>query len=450
MSFPAFVRHPPQLIFLKQESLAREKYAKEGREREVHVVVKNAQLALVNDPNTPHAYDVRNCIFETELCYDHDGLSGVGKPVTYLKTPPIRCKVTVKDPVGGVVQLQLRLAALTSQHEDSFFCVHVYVLDGPAGSRIPGVRLISEPIKTVSKVDQIRAVRKQRNKRKRREQQAGSSALSSPVSGWGAGGGTVPQQQQHRDEPQVTLNHLGTQLTRVETILLEQQALIKQFTERAAAAGSASFSSSSSPSSSSSAGSTSQKRTRHNQNHSGISASSAASSASAASSSLSTSMDLAVGALDGSMPPPPDSYTASPSLALYSGGLTSSTAAAANSSSSSSSSGGVVELGSCFTALLEAFRRTPASDRPMAVRRIAKSTKPHDAGLVNEMLDMLRVEGSFIAPTQAPPILENHLPHHAHMHAPHSSLMSFRDPGLLMESDFAVDDLYAELLNATQ
>jgi hypothetical protein len=487
-------RQPPRLVFLKQESLAKEKYAKEGREKEVHVVVKNApfilELALVNDPGTPHAYNVRGVSFETELCYDQDGPTELSRPVTFLKTPPIQCKVTVSDPVGGVVQLQLRLAALTSQHEDSFFCVHVFVHENLNGPRIPGVRLVSQPIKTVSKVDQIRSFRKARSKRKRTS--SSSSSSHGPAYTGSKSNGTAASLQ-GADESVGMLRGMSSQMTRVESLLLEQQTLLKRICENnhhTLTSPLAHSLSSSIPSSSASASSNSlsdsggvtgpgfsnalgnaigvgQITTTH---HPGVS--SLADSASSPATSSSSAHKHSVS---------PSPTTASSSAATHTGQASPHTASSSTLHLLSSGLTGAVSeqqqqaqvhhqlpppveeeedsavaLGRCFSALLEAFRRMTPADRPMAVRRIAKDTKPHDAGLVNEMLDMLSVEGSFVAPNPTP-VLESHLPHHPHnlhnlhgMHNLHSMPPAPISFGDALGGQFSVEDLYAQLLNATQ
>eukprot|EP01103_Thecamoeba_quadrilineata_P004172 TRINITY_DN138_c0_g1_i1.p1 TRINITY_DN138_c0_g1~~TRINITY_DN138_c0_g1_i1.p1 ORF type:complete len:325 (-),score=71.47 TRINITY_DN138_c0_g1_i1:114-1088(-) len=146
----------PQLIVLKQNCLAEEQIPnKDGDTTNVFVVVKhspfNVQLGFLPTYGGPQP-DLNCLSFDVKLVYD----SPEEKEVDFIKHKPFEFRVKV-DPSGTFVNIECRLKVLTSQLEDMFFRLRFLGLD-PITKRAIGPQLtaISEPIKVISKPEQLR------------------------------------------------------------------------------------------------------------------------------------------------------------------------------------------------------------------------------------------------------------------------------------------------------
>eukprot|EP01103_Thecamoeba_quadrilineata_P004173 TRINITY_DN138_c0_g2_i1.p1 TRINITY_DN138_c0_g2~~TRINITY_DN138_c0_g2_i1.p1 ORF type:complete len:322 (-),score=62.67 TRINITY_DN138_c0_g2_i1:34-999(-) len=146
----------PQLVVLKQNCLAEEQIPnKDGDITNVFVVVKHSpfivQLGFLPTYNGPQP-DLNCLSFDVKLVYD----SPEEKEVDFIKHKPFEFRVKV-DPSGTFVNIECRLKVLTSQLEDMFFRLRFVGLD-PITKRPIGPQLtaISEPIKVISKPEQLR------------------------------------------------------------------------------------------------------------------------------------------------------------------------------------------------------------------------------------------------------------------------------------------------------
>jgi hypothetical protein len=146
----------PQLVVLKQNCLAEEQIPnKEGETTNVFVVVKHSpfivQLGFPSSYTGPQP-DLNCLTFDVKLVYD----SPEEKEVDFIKHKPFEFRVKV-DPSGTYVNIECRLKVLTSQLEDMFFRLRFLGLD-PISKRVIGPQLtaISEPIKVISKPEQLR------------------------------------------------------------------------------------------------------------------------------------------------------------------------------------------------------------------------------------------------------------------------------------------------------
>jgi hypothetical protein len=146
----------PQLVVLKQNCLAEEQIPnKDGDTTNVFVVVKHSpfvvQLGFHPTYNGPQP-DLNCLSFDVKLVYD----SPEEKEVDFIKHKPFEFRVKV-DPSGTFVNIECRLKVLTSQLEDMFFRLRFVGLD-PITKRAIGPQLtaISEPIKVISKPEQLR------------------------------------------------------------------------------------------------------------------------------------------------------------------------------------------------------------------------------------------------------------------------------------------------------
>lgn len=146
----------PQLVVLKQNCLAEEQIPnKEGETTNVFVVVKHSpfivQLGFPSTYTGPQP-DLNCLSFDVKLVYDGPD----EKEVDFIKHKPFEFRVKV-DPSGTFVNIECRLKVLTSQLEDMFFRLRFLGLD-PLSKRVIGPQLttISEPIKVISKPEQLR------------------------------------------------------------------------------------------------------------------------------------------------------------------------------------------------------------------------------------------------------------------------------------------------------
>ncbi|BFU18972.1 hypothetical protein EHI8A_068060 [Entamoeba histolytica HM-1:IMSS-B] len=117
-------------------------------EKEVCVVVKQSIFTLTI--TSPHRIDGT---IDCELVYDMDDL----KPVGYVSQNPLSFKV--QQITSNTVNVECKLAVLSSQHEDLLFRVHVKLLlgDSVIGS------IYSHPIKSTSKADSHRKTKLNKN-----------------------------------------------------------------------------------------------------------------------------------------------------------------------------------------------------------------------------------------------------------------------------------------------
>eukprot|EP01102_Stenamoeba_stenopodia_P014145 TRINITY_DN4669_c0_g2_i1.p1 TRINITY_DN4669_c0_g2~~TRINITY_DN4669_c0_g2_i1.p1 ORF type:complete len:443 (+),score=97.57 TRINITY_DN4669_c0_g2_i1:164-1492(+) len=163
LNSPALVQYvPPRLVIVKQSSLAEETVTtKDGDLITVHIVVKHSpfliQLGLASTPTTsmypqPPLLDLNRLTFEARLLYDN----GQEKEVDFVKLKPLEYKVRVNDS-GSKVNVECRLKVLSSQLEDMNFRIKFIALDPITQKEIcPLLTTISDPIKVISKPEQIR------------------------------------------------------------------------------------------------------------------------------------------------------------------------------------------------------------------------------------------------------------------------------------------------------
>lgn len=151
------------LVILKQQAAAEERFAKNGIQKNVHVVVKNSPFVVQVGQNPqaqlPH-FDLSRVAFECSLVYDTDvpdpQLSNQpAKYVDFVRVKPMEFKA-VPTERGDQVSVELRIKVLTSQHEDMFFRVLIQGLDPITRTPITNLRIYTEPIKVISKPEQIK------------------------------------------------------------------------------------------------------------------------------------------------------------------------------------------------------------------------------------------------------------------------------------------------------
>eukprot|EP01112_Ceratiomyxa_fruticulosa_P015965 TRINITY_DN4784_c0_g1_i1.p1 TRINITY_DN4784_c0_g1~~TRINITY_DN4784_c0_g1_i1.p1 ORF type:complete len:479 (+),score=109.69 TRINITY_DN4784_c0_g1_i1:534-1970(+) len=147
-----------RLAITQQTCLVEEKFSKNGIQKNVHVVVKNnpflLTLQLLDKSITFHQLST-----EVQLVYDCQSL----KEVDFVKLKPLEVK-TRPNEEGDQLTVELRIKVLTSQLEDMFFRVKVKLVDPRTRKEYPQYIAVTDPIRVVSKPDQVR---KKVKKRKR-------------------------------------------------------------------------------------------------------------------------------------------------------------------------------------------------------------------------------------------------------------------------------------------
>ena len=148
----------PQLLVLKVLTPAIEKVNKDGHQKTVYTVVKNApftvELGLATDSLYNQNINLNHCAFDAELVYDQEGPE---KGVDFVRVKPVVCKAKVNND-GDKVTLDVRIKVLTSQHEDMNFKVKFKTLDARTGREVNprGMTVLSDPIRVISKTDQLK------------------------------------------------------------------------------------------------------------------------------------------------------------------------------------------------------------------------------------------------------------------------------------------------------
>jgi len=106
-----------------------------------------------------------NCLsFDVKLIYD----TQEGKEVDFLKLKPLEYKVKVDS--ASIVNIECRLKVLTRQLEDMFFRLRFVALDPLTKTELsPQLIAVSQPIKVISKPEQLRKTLPASHKRKTSE-----------------------------------------------------------------------------------------------------------------------------------------------------------------------------------------------------------------------------------------------------------------------------------------
>ena len=147
-----------KLAIIQQESMVEEKFAKNGVQKIVHVVVKNTpfliQVGLEDGFSSSPAFDFNSVTLEAILMYDCDE----DKFVDFVKHKPLEYKGHISEK-GDRMTIEVRIKVLTSQLEDMFFKLRIKGVDANTKEIIPGLVVTTQPIKVVSKQEQISRIK---------------------------------------------------------------------------------------------------------------------------------------------------------------------------------------------------------------------------------------------------------------------------------------------------
>eukprot|EP01113_Clastostelium_recurvatum_P037092 TRINITY_DN538_c0_g1_i6.p1 TRINITY_DN538_c0_g1~~TRINITY_DN538_c0_g1_i6.p1 ORF type:complete len:423 (-),score=141.65 TRINITY_DN538_c0_g1_i6:67-1335(-) len=140
------------IYVIKQSSPFVEKITRNGIQKEVYVVIKNSPFILqIGKTGRAHDVDLNRVAFEVTLFYDTEG----EKNVDFVKSRPIEFKALPSD-AGDQATIEIRIKVLTSQHEDMFFRARLQGYDPVTKAEIPDMRCCTEPIKVISKPEQLK------------------------------------------------------------------------------------------------------------------------------------------------------------------------------------------------------------------------------------------------------------------------------------------------------
>eukprot|EP00027_Filamoeba_sp_ATCC50430_P007021 CAMPEP_0168558916 /NCGR_PEP_ID=MMETSP0413-20121227/10235_1 /TAXON_ID=136452 /ORGANISM="Filamoeba nolandi, Strain NC-AS-23-1" /LENGTH=331 /DNA_ID=CAMNT_0008590089 /DNA_START=51 /DNA_END=1046 /DNA_ORIENTATION=+ len=128
----------------KQESLAVDKFTKNGSSKELHIVAKSIPFVI----HVASSLDLNNSSFEAKLIYDAED----EKEVETVKSDPMEFVVHVNS-MGDKAAVEVRIFVLSSQHEGAFFRVKLSITEKDTEQTFT---TFSNPIKVVSKRNQVK------------------------------------------------------------------------------------------------------------------------------------------------------------------------------------------------------------------------------------------------------------------------------------------------------
>jgi len=143
----------PHLTITNQKSHSEEVISKNGIQKTIHIVVKNSPFHIQVGLSNYNAckLDFNQIAFEAFLLYDCEG----DKEVDFVKVKPMEFK-SVASEDGRLLDTELRIKVLTSQHEDMLFKIRIAGSNPLTHEEIPGLSIISGPIKVISKPEQLK------------------------------------------------------------------------------------------------------------------------------------------------------------------------------------------------------------------------------------------------------------------------------------------------------
>jgi len=149
--------HRCALELRSQQSLAQERFASNGVQKIVHVVVKNQpfqlELGFAASRLGSLPLDFNHVTINAELVYDNEDLHRVD----FVKKKPIEFKAHIADPPDRMT-IDMRMKVLSSQLEDMHFRLRLSGHDTFSKQPIEQLVVYSEPIKVVSKPEQVHKI----------------------------------------------------------------------------------------------------------------------------------------------------------------------------------------------------------------------------------------------------------------------------------------------------
>lgn len=206
-----------ELRLLHQDCLVSEKVARNGSSPKIlHVVAKNLPFSI-KFVQEPHLRSFSEAVIKCKLLYDFND-NEQQKEVDYVKAEPLEYRTHIAED-GLEVTVECRAKVLTSQHEDSYFRVKIFVTFPNLNTET--YTLISHPIKVISKPGQ--AFRK----RKQKSAVQGSDESSPPITPPTPIAIVTPSTPPMTGKKRASEDSIMDTLSRIEALTQEQQKLMK-------------------------------------------------------------------------------------------------------------------------------------------------------------------------------------------------------------------------------
>lgn len=330
---------PPKLVILDHQSLAQEAFTKDGLQKNVHIVVKNTPfvvtVGLTGSIFGGRIVDFSSLTLETHLLYDADGM----REVPYMKQRPVEYKGKVNDKADQMT-LDIKISVLSSHCENMCFRLRFQAVDARSGQSFHSLSVLSDPIKVISKPDQITKKGTAPAAARKRKRTANDSILES--------------------------------LARIEEQQKEHAKLLATIREEA------------------------QTDRQQHQLTGGSTSSSLANfpSLELPSNLFGGLADLGVEALNvPSQLPTTTTTTTMLNLPLASSPSTSSSSTSTTTMTATTNPANATALETAFNSLLDAYSRLPPSDRPEKIRKIIRASSAKKTAVFSEMIAMFSAQG---------------------------------------------------------
>jgi len=140
----------PSLQIVEQTSLGAEIFSRDGDQKNVHVVVKNSAFYLkVLFVNPSNDYNFHTVKVDPVLIYDCPR----ERIVDFVKHKPLEHKIQSHQ--GTELSVEIKIKVLSSQLEDMLFRIKLMCYDADTLQPIPKLYAVSQPIRVVSKPEQV-------------------------------------------------------------------------------------------------------------------------------------------------------------------------------------------------------------------------------------------------------------------------------------------------------
>jgi hypothetical protein len=160
----------PSFIIEKQESLAEDKFSRNGKTIDLHIVAKNIAFVI----NVAATFDLAKYPPTAKLIYDSPSFENDEKEVEAVKSATLEILSHV-DETGFKAAVEVKVGVLSSQHEGSYFRVKFIARDPVTG--LPLVDY-SQPMKVISKRNQVKKIMERKEAKMAKEDKSPKSPSS--------------------------------------------------------------------------------------------------------------------------------------------------------------------------------------------------------------------------------------------------------------------------------
>lgn len=166
----------PSFCIEKQESLAEDKFSRNGQTIDLHLVAKNIAFVI----NVAATFDLAKYPPTAKLIYDSPSFEQDEREVEAVKSASLEILSHV-DETGFKAAVEVKVGVLSSQHEGSYFRVKFLARDPVTG--LPLVDF-SQPIKVISKRNQVKKIMERKEAKMAKEDKTPKSPSTPlPITG---------------------------------------------------------------------------------------------------------------------------------------------------------------------------------------------------------------------------------------------------------------------------